>query len=205
MRFRFSRPLARRSALVPVFLALLVLAPGCTTLQQIAALTRVAFDLDRVTRGELAGVDIDRVRTTGQLGAVDLGRITVAAARGEMPLRFNLHVAASNPAENATAARLVRLDWRLFVDDVETVQGVFNDERLIQPGTTADLPIAIELDLVRFFGRNAPDLIDLALNVAGAGGNPARLRLVARPTITTSLGPISYPGEITIVSGNVGR
>lgn len=193
-----------RFRLVPALLGLLVLAPGCTTLQQLAALSAVDFAIDRVAEGSLAGVDIERVRTTQQLGAVDLARLTAAAVRGEMPLSFDLHLDATNPASNGTAARLVSLDWTLLVDDTETVSGVFNDERLIEPGTTADIPVSIELDLVRFFGNNAPDLISLALNLAGAGGDPARLTLRARPTVSTAIGPIAYPGTITI-SHTVGR
>src|SRR5690606_23529318 len=174
------------------------LAPGCTTLQQLAALRQVDFDLGGVDGGRLADVDIDRVRTTQQLRPTDLARLTAAAARGEMPLAFTLHVDATNPEDNGVPARLVQLDWTLLVDGAETISGVFNDERLIQPGTTADLPISMRLDLLDFFDESAPELINLALNLAGAGGDPARLALRARPTINTSLGPIAYPGYITI-------
>jgi len=194
----------RLHRLVPALVGLLLLAPGCTTLQELAALRAVDFALDRVTDGFLAGVDIDRVRTSRDLGAGDIARLTAAAVRGEMPLSFTLHLDATNPESNGVPARLVQLDWTLFIDDTETVSGVYNDERLIEPGTTADIPVGIELDLVRFFGDNAPDLINLALNLAGAGGDPARLSLRARPTINTSIGPISYPGYITI-SHTVGR
>jgi hypothetical protein len=62
----------------------------------------------------------------------------------------------------------------------------------------------MQLDLVQFFGRNAPDLIRLALNIAGAGGSPAQLRLEAQPSINTEFGPIRYPGTISIES-EVGR
>jgi hypothetical protein len=200
----------RINRLAPLLLGLLVLvptaalAPGCTTLQQIAALQQVDFDLGDVGDGRLAGVDIDRVASSQQLRPTDIARLTAAAARGEMPLAFTLHVDASNPEENGVPARLVQLDWTLLVDGSETISGVFNDERLIQPGTTADLPISIRLDLLDFFNDSAPDLINLALNLAGAGGDPARLSLRARPTINTSFGPITYPGYITI-SHTVGR
>ncbi|HLT48257.1 MAG TPA: hypothetical protein VK002_13565 [Rubricoccaceae bacterium] len=194
----------RFSRLIPALLGLLVLAPGCTTLQQLAALRQVDFDLGGVDGGRLAGVDIDRVRTTQQLRPTDLARLTAAAARGEMPLAFTLHVDATNPEDNGVPARLVQLDWTLLVDGAETISGVFNDERLIQPGTTADLPISMRLDLLDFFDESAPELINLALNLAGAGGDPARLALRARPTINTSLGPITYPGYITITH-TVGR
>ncbi len=194
----------RFARLIPLLLAVLVLVPGCTTLQQVAALRQVDFDIDRVSNAFLAGVDVDRVRTYGDLRATDVARLTAAAARREMPLAFTLHLNAENPADNPAPARLVRLDWTLFIDDTETVSGVYNDERLIEPGRTADIPVGIELDLFRFFGDNARDLIDLGLNLAGAGGSPTRLTVRAQPTINTAFGPIRYPGTITI-SHTVGR
>jgi hypothetical protein len=84
------------------------------------------------------------------------------------------------------------------------VSGVFNDQRMLASGVTTDIPISMELDLVQFFGRNLGDLSRLALNLAGAGGSPAMLRLEAQPSINTEFGPIRYPGTISI-QHEVGR
>ena len=119
-----------------------------------------------------------------------------------MPLSFTLNVGASNPAANSVNARLVQLDWTLLLDNTETISGIFNDERVIPPGSEVVLPISMELDLVRFFGRNAQDLVELAAAVAGQGTKEIALR--ARPTVTTPLGPITYPSEITILRQDVG-
>lgn len=181
-------------------LSFLFLLSGCATLQQIAALQQVDFRLDRVSDGVLAGVPLDNVRSYDDIGPTGTARILAGVAQGELPLAFDLVVGAENPSDNPTAARLVQMDWTLFVDGTETVSGIYNEERLIQPGATADIPVSIELDLIRFFDSNAQDLAELALNLAGAGGSPAQLRLEARPTITTSLGPIRYPGTISITT-----
>ena len=175
-----------------------LLTPGCSTLQQIAALRQVDFDLDRVSNGLVAGVDLDRLRGGGQLGARDLARLGTAAARGEVPLSFTLHVGAENPSDNATAAQLVTLDWTLFLDDTQTISGVYNDTRSIPPGARVDLPITMELDLVGFFGRNVEDIVTLVGNVAGAETRQQTIRLDARPTVNTAIGPIRYPGVISI-------
>ncbi len=84
------------------------------------------------------------------------------------------------------------------------MSGIYNDPRLIQPGTTTVLPIAMEMNLVDFFGRNIGDISNLLVNLAGGQGGPSDIRLEARPTINTSLGPIRYPGTISI-SFPVGR
>lgn len=186
-----------RPLLAVAVLAALLAVPGCTTLQQIAALRQVEFDLDRVTDGLVAGVDLDRARD-GRLGAADLARLGVAATRGSVPLEFTLHVGAENPADNAAPAQLVSLDWTLFLDGTRTVSGVYNDDRQIPPGQRADLPITMSLDLVDFFGRNVSDLAALVGNLAGVESRRQTIRLEAQPSVNTALGPIRYPGTISI-------
>lgn len=181
-------------------LLVLLLAPlgvvGCATLEQIAALRQVRFALDGVDRARLAGVPLDGVASPEQLGATGLARIGVAAARGELPFAFVVNVGAENPAENPVSARVVQLDWTLLIEDRETIRGVFEDDRLIPPGARATLPLAMELDLLAFFQRSVPDLVALALAVAGEGQQELALRV--RPTVQTPLGPITYPGTLTL-------
>ncbi len=188
----------RTSSFAVAALAVLLLVPGCTTLQQFAQLGQVQFELDQVSNGLVAGVDLDRIANRGELGPTDLARLGAAAATGRVPLSFTLHVGAENPSGNGVAAQLVSLDWTLFLDDTQTISGVYNDDRLIQPGAAVDLPIRMELDLVRFFGRNVGDLATLAANLAGAETRRQTIRLDAQPTINTSIGPIRYPGVISI-------
>ncbi len=188
----------RTVPLAVALLGLLLAVPGCTTIQQIAALRSVDFELDRLSNGLVAGVDLDRLSRGGQLGPADIARLGTAAARGEVPLRFTLHVGAENPADNPVVAQLVSLDWTLFLDGTETVSGVYNDDRRIPPGTAVDLPIEMELDLVRFFGRNAGDLAQLVGNLAGAESQRQTVRLDARPSINTEFGQIRYPGVLSI-------
>ncbi len=186
-----------RHSLAVLVAAVLLLVPGCTTLQQLAALQQVEFDLDRLSNGLVAGVDIDRARD-GSLGPLDLARLGAAAASGSVPLSFTLHVGAENPADNPVAAQLVSLDWTLFLDGTETISGIYNDDRSIAPGATMDLPIQMQLDLATFFGRNVSDLARLVGNLAGVSSQRQTIRLDARPTLQTQFGPIQYPGVISI-------
>jgi len=177
---------------------------SCATLRSIAALRRVDFSIDGVTGARLAGVALDRVRDAGDLSAVDVARVGGALARGAVPFEFVVHVGALNPEDNGVAARLIGMDWTLLLDGRETVTGRLDREIVLEPGVRGDVPIAVSLDLVEFFGRNAADLLDLGLAVAGAGGEPKRIAVRAVPEISTALGPIRYPEPITIVSTEVG-
>ena len=183
---------------------LVLVLPGCATLQQIAALRDVDFSVDRVAGVRLAGIDVSRLRSYSELAAADAGRLALAVSQRDLPIELTVHVSALNPADNAVDARLVRMDWTVLLEGRETLSGVFADETLLPRGRPTDVPIFVRFDLIDFFEGSARDLFDLAMDIAGAGGEPTAVTLRAVPTIDTALGPIRYPEPITIVSREVG-
>ena len=194
-----------RLATTVIAIQLSFVVASCATLEQVAALRQVRFDLDGVAQPFLAGVDLERVRGSNDLRPADVLRLTSAISRRELPLTFTLLVGAENPADNKVTARMVQMDWTLFLDDRETISGVVNREMMLTPGTPQQIPVDISVDLVRFFGDNLRDLVELALAVSGQeGGVAKRVMLRATPTINTPIGPIRYPEPITIVSRTVG-
>jgi len=196
-----------RHAPTPTSLVITALAllTACATLQQLAALRDVDFSVDRVSAVRLADIELSSVRSYSDLGVADASRLALAVSRGELPMTFTVHVTALNPADNSVDARLVRMDWTLLLQGRETLSGVFADETLLPRGQPTDVPITLGLDLIDFFEGSARDLFDLAMDVAGAGGEPTQVTLRAVPTVDTALGPIRYPQPITIVSREVGR
>lgn len=183
---------------VPLWLVLTV--GGCATLQQFAALRQVAFAIDNVGTGRLAGVDLSRVRSTSDIGALDAARLAAALADENLPLEFTVNVRAENPADNQTTARMVKLAWTLLLDDRETISGVLDREVVLPPGEPQVIPLAMRLNLVEFFDGNASNLLNLALRFAGVDADAATVKLRAEPTVDTPLGPIQYPAVITILS-----
>lgn len=190
------------------YLALFLLMPlvftGCQTLKEIANLRNVDFDLGAVRNINLAGVQLDRIEDYKDIRALDVVKLTAAFARRDMPLSFELDVEAENPASNQVAARLVSLDWTLLLEDRETISGVINEERSLNPGELVVIPVGIELELMAFFDNNARDIIDLALALTGNGGASKNVKLKATPVVDTIIGPLQYPNEITIVNSDVG-
>ncbi len=188
-----------------VVVAVLALASaGCTTIRGVAALRHVDFSLDRVSDVRLAGVALERIRSYQDLSVGEIAQLGVAVARENMPLDFLLHIQAENPADNSVTAQLVRLDWTLLLQRRETISGSVDKSYALRPGVPQDVPIAMHLDLTDFFEGSAKDLVELALNLAGQGGEPKEITLRGTPTVDTPLGPIRYPEPITIASRRVG-
>jgi hypothetical protein len=177
---------------------------SCATLQEIVALRNVDFSLDRVSDLRLAGIDLARIRTYDDLSFSDAGRLVLAVSQKRLDMDFQLHLLAENPADNTTDARLVKLDWTLLIQDQETLTGVFDGDVRLPPGEPTDVPIAIRMNLVEFFDGSAQELLELALALAGEGGEPKDIALRATPTINTPLGPMRYPQPITILNRRVG-
>lgn len=180
-------------------------ATGCATLQQFAALRNVDFALDRVSSPRLAGVDLSQAGSYGDLAFADVARLALAVTQRNLPMDFLLHLRAENPQENATEARLLRMDWTLFLQDRETLRGLFEEEVLLLPGQPRDVPIRISVNLMDFFEGGVQDMVELALAIGGRGGAPKEVALRASPVVETPLGPIRYPTPITIVSREVGN
>ncbi len=181
-----------------------VAASSCTTLKEVANLRKVDFSLEALRELRVADIDVSRIGSYEDLGALDVVKVGAAVARGQLPVSFTLDVGARNPEENGVQARLVRFDWTLLIEDRATVSGVFEDEVILPAGDARMIPVRISLDLIEFFDRNAPDLVDLALSLSGQGGEPKNVALRATPTIDTLIGPVRYPEPITIISGTVG-
>jgi hypothetical protein len=116
-------------------------------------------------------------------------------------------VVAVNPNDGAggtpkTASTLTSLECRLLIDGQPTVAGNI-DSPVEIPGTGQEsvIPMRLSLDLYEFFaGKRCRDLVALALAIGGREGSAARLSLDAQPAVSTPLGPIAYPGRLTIVS-----
>ena len=182
----------------------LLLVSGCATLQQLTALRQVDFGLEGVSGVRLAGVDLAHVSSFRDLSFADGAALVRAVSNGRLPMDLRLELTGENPADNPTEARMVRMDWTLMLEGRETVSGVFTDEVVMPPGTRRPIPLDVSLDLVEFFEGSAEDLVELALAFAGQGGESKEVAVRAMPTVDTALGPIRYPGPITIVKTRLG-
>lgn len=191
--------MTRLASPVAVTAAAAAALSACATLQQLAALRQVDFAIAGVSAGTLAGVELAGIRSIEDVRPAEAARLAAAVAEGDLPLEFTVDLRATNPADNATTARMVRFAWTLLLDDRETIDGVVDREIVLPPGEPRIIPIGMRLDLVEFFDGNARDLLDLALRFAGAETDAAEVKLRALPTVETPLGPIDYPATITIV------
>jgi hypothetical protein len=184
-----------------------VLQFGCTgAYDAFVNLQRLQFKLGSVNNFTLAGVKIGGARTITDFSVLDAAKLVAAFSSSKFPASFTLNVLAKNPNDGTggtknTSAVLKSLAWRLFLDDKETINGnISNSIEIPGVGQETTIPIAMSLDLYKFFNEQGYEsIVNLALALGGVSGSSARIKLRATPTVDTFLGPIKYPGEITIV------
>ena len=196
-----------RSLAAALSLTTAILLPACSVVRDVDSamrtLSRCRFKLDAVRDLQLAGVALSGKSSVGLAGGA---AILAAYSAGSIPASFTLEVAAINPNDGTgggspATATLTGFAWTLILDSVTTVQGDIASPVTI-PGTGQQtiIPLSVTIDMMKFFKEQGyRHIIDLGLALAGAKGSTSRIQLRARPTISTPIGPITYPGEIEIV------
>lgn len=186
---------------------MLITMTGCSVFQSIVNLSRLQFKLGQVNGFTVNGVSLSGKSSLSDFNSIDLIKISQAVASGTLPVSFVLNVQAKNPNDGTggypnTNATISNFPWRLLINDKETISGGLRNAVTI-PGTgqVSNIPLQINLDLLKFFqNKGYEDLINLALAIGGNKGSASSLTLYAQPTVSTGLGPIKYPDELKIVS-----
>ncbi len=175
---------------------LMLIAEGCSVLKQIQEtknFARCEFRLSTVENTRLAGINVQRIKSTRDLNLTDGARFALALAQPQLPLNLTLNVDVKNP--NAETASLNRLEWRLFIDDVELLNSVVEEKVSVAGnGGVSTLPLQISVDLKKVLsGRSAESLGNFALNLVGEGNKPTRFMLRVKPTIDVLGFQVEYP------------
>jgi hypothetical protein len=128
----------------------------------------------------------------------DAARIMAAVAGSSLPLTFLLNIEGKNP--NPTSAGMNKLNWILFIDNIQMTTGSLNDRFTIPPNNgTAMIPIQVSINLKQVLQGKSLDVIaNFAFNLAGVGNRPTRIMAKIQPTIMIGQTPLTYPGYITI-------
>jgi len=182
---------------------LFVTFESCDVLQQATELhtfSKCEFRLNTIDNIKLAGVDVQNIKDFSDINFIDAAKISQALLTGNLPLSFRLNVEAKNP--NQKTAALNKLEWILFIDDIEMTSGTTN-ERIEIPANNGQsiLPLYMSFDLFDILkGETADAIMNFGLNLSGNGNRPTRIMVKARPTIIVGGTVLNYPGYITVTN-----
>ena len=192
--------------IVTLILVFAFLFSSCSVFNALKSISQLKYKLGTVGNFQLSGITITSKSKLSDFSPTDLLTLTGAVANGKLPVTFILNVEAYNPNTqdglNRSTVSLSNFPWRLLIDDKETISGNINAPVTVPGGNqTTIIPLQMQLDLFQFFGdRGYERLINLALKLGGQGGSATDIKLIAKPSISTEYGNMTYPGELTIIS-----
>ncbi len=194
----------KKSILIIALLAFVF--ASCSIYQSMVNVSRLKFKLGVVSNVRLADIPLNGKNKLSDFSTFDALKLTSAISKGSLPISFVLNIDVKNPNDGtggyaSTNASIVSLPYRLFVDEKEILTGDISSPVTI-PGTgeATVVPLSINFDVVKNIKDHGfESVLNLALNIAGTGNGSSRLSVYTKPTVSTVLGNISYPGELKIV------
>lgn len=172
----------------------LTVVTGCATLQELANFAKCKFRYTNVTNTQVAGINVQQIKSFDDLTLMDAAKVTGALVQGKLPINFTMNLQVSNP--NPTTAALSKMKWVAFIDDKELTNGVLDKKVNIASQGTANLPLTIQGDLLKVFAKK--DAASKAFGLTDLNGVPKRIGLKVRPTINIGGLDWEYPGYITL-------
>lgn len=205
-RMNIRQSIILKSAVLCFFVFSVFLFNSCNIYKTLQNVTRLKFKLNTIDNLQLSGIPISNRKSIKDFNAVELLKLSSGVAKGNLPLTFTLHVNAFNPNDGKggyprTDLKLSSFPWRLLIDDKETISGNISSPVVVPGvGEAVDFPLQINFDLYKFFNdKGYEGLMNLALRLSELGGSSVDVKLAAKPTISSSIGNITYPNELFIV------
>ncbi|GAB1371498.1 hypothetical protein MASR1M45_15600 [Candidatus Kapaibacterium sp.] len=172
----------------------------------LADIGRLKFKLDNISNMSVSGITLSNKKSFNDISTTDVLKLTSSFATKKFPAEFTLNVLAQNPndgnnGKQKTNAFIQSLDYRLIIDEITTINGDIKSEISVPgSGQSTIIPLGMGLDLYQFFGsRGYESIVNLALAIGGVNGTTSKVKLDIKPTVRTAIGPMSYPGRITVI------
>lgn len=177
-----------------------VLLTACDVIKQVESmqmLSKCEFRISTISDIQLAGVNVSDVKKISDINPLDALQITNAWVSNQLPLKFNLNLEIRNP--NSQPASMNRLDWILFIDDMQMLEGAVIERFVAGAGETRNLPVMINFNLAEVLkGESKDKIIGTALGLIDGTGKSARVMVKLKPSVMVGQQTIMYPGWMEV-------
>lgn len=183
-----------------LFITLLMYFSSCDILRQVQEmqmLSKCEFRIHTLTDIQLAGVNISKIQNISDVNPLDVIKLSNAVINNQLPLNFNLNLQVRNP--NKQAASLNRIEWVLFIDELQMIEGLVDQQFRVDATSTATLPVQIGFNLAEVLkGERGNKIIDFALGLADGSGTNQRVMVKLKPSVMVGPRSVAYPGWINV-------
>ncbi len=189
-----------KKVILALAFAFMLSFPSCDVLRQVQEmqmLARCEFRIHTVTDINLAGVNVSNIQSLSDVSVLDALLLTNAFLSNQLPLNFNLNLQVKNP--NEQSASLNQIEWVLFIDDLQMLEGTINERFMVGPAETSTLPVQIGFNLAEVLsGERRDKVLDFGLGLADGTGSTTRVMVKLKPSVMVGQRSVMYPGWIEV-------
>lgn len=114
-----------------------------------------------------------------------------------IPLDMTFNIDVTN--NNASVASLVGIQYSLSIDGVEFTTGKTNQPLVVNPHSSAILPLTVGVDLATLLSGDSKDAVEnIVKNFLGVNSQKSNVKLLIKPTFKVGKYPVSSPVYIPI-------
>jgi len=190
----------QKKLIVAVAVAIGVILSSCSLLQ-VLALKDCSYSYDRVSDISFMGMKTSELTTIVGAAKVAAGLL---GKSDNVPLGLTIHLKVDNP--NQTTASMERLYYKVSMDSVEVADGYTTQPFLVQGGTSADLPLQLNLDLKNLMQSEKRTVLGKAIkNLVGLTADPTNITVQLKPTVNLGGTLVTSPAFIPVSFQYTGR
>ncbi len=182
-----------------IFAALLMVLAftACNSITGLKNFSDCEFKFSSVSNVKLAGIDITNKKTYSNFKAIDLTALGVAYLQKELMLDLNVNMNVKNP--NTQPAQLDGMDYILWIDDQQMLEGTMNEKVKIAGGESANVALPISLNLYESIkDKKLAPMAEFALGLATNKAESSRVKVSIKPFFTIMDKTVKFPTYITI-------
>ncbi|MCQ2225178.1 MAG: LEA type 2 family protein [Paludibacteraceae bacterium] len=178
-------------------LLLVTIIAGCNSVTGIKNFTNCEFKFGHVSNVKLADIDLTDKETYSNFNLSDLAKLGIAYAQKELDLNMDVNMKIKNP--NKQSAQLDGMDFILWIDNQEMLEGTMNKKIVIEAGEEANVSLPISLNLYKSIKeKKMAAIAEFALGLSSKNAETSRVKVSLKPFFTVMGQTVKMPSYITI-------
>ena len=170
---------------------------GCSSVQGVKNFSDCQFDYKDVTNIRLASIDVSHIRSPKDLSYMDLLQLIPAFKDKSLGLNMNVNINVTNP--NPNEAMLEGVDYIVWIDDREVLNGNMDKKISIASKQTEVLSIPVSVNLLNMASFTTLDaLLEFVIGLATDNIDASRMKVSLKPYFLVGKKKMKMPFYVTI-------
>jgi hypothetical protein len=170
---------------------------GCSSVQGVKNFSDCQFNYKDVTNIRLASIDVSHIRSPKDLSYMDLLQLIPAFKDKSLGLNMNVNINVTNP--NPNEAMLEGVDYIIWIDDREVLNGNMDKKISIASKQTEVLSIPVSVNLLNMASFTTLDaLLEFVIGLTTDNIDASRMKVSLKPYFLVGKKKMKMPFYVTI-------